>query len=128
MISILAALALATSANPAPATYLVSATISQDGKVLSRPRLTTKDGETAGIMIGDVTRNYALKVTPKRDAAQIAADDTVSLSLDLVVGNASQNRRVDTTVVAKLGKTVTLTLPATVAEPAVTVDVTANRF
>ena len=120
----LALVALASVATaPAPVDYHIHAAIRQDGKVIFDPRLRTRAGEDAMVVIGDDAAKYALKVVTNPDAGTGA----VSMSLELVVTRKASSRRIATTVVVRTGEPVVLTLPATNTDPAVTVDVSADK-
>ncbi len=130
MILALAALMAAMSTQPADASagqYLIHATLIQDGKVLCDPRLTAKAGETAAFVSDNGVTRYALKVVAGPDAEHKAGLNGVSLWLDLVVGRDANSRHVETTIVVKPGEPATLTLPASDANPPVTVNVAADK-
>ena len=125
------ALALAAAiANPSdtvPVQYQIHATMIQDGEVMYDPRLVSHAGETATFAVGSTAMSYDLKVIASPDAAHTAGADSVSLAVDLVVGRQGSNRHVVTTVVVKSGEPVHLTLPASATDPAVTVDISADK-
>ncbi len=122
------AAAIAAPADTAPAQYQIHATVIQDGQVLYDPRLTTNAGETASFVeAGHGTSDYTLKVTPTMDATDKAGPDGVSMAVDLVVAQPGSNRRFTGTVVVKAGEPVHLTLPASKTEPAVTVNISADK-
>jgi len=129
MFSVVAlAAVVAAPALPALNGYQVHATMIQDGKVLWDQGLTAKAGETKAIVnLGDVG-TYALKVIATPDVTQKAGTDGISLSLDLVVSRKASDRRVATTVVVKAGEPVTLTLPADGADPAIQMNVSADKI
>ena len=122
------AAAIATPSDAVPAQYQIHATMIQDGKVLYDPRLVSPAGGTATFVeAGHGTTDYALKVIATPDATHNAGPDGVSLAVDLVVGRPGSNRRVVGTVIVKAGEPVRLTLPASAADPAVTVDISADK-
>ncbi len=123
------AAAIAAPSDAVPAQYQIHATMIQDGRVLYDPRLTTNAGETASFVeAGHGTTDYSLKVTPIADATHKAGPDGVSMAVDLVVAQQGSNRRVTGTVVVKAGDPVHLTLPASKTEPAVTVNISADKI
>ena len=130
MILALAALAaaIATPSDATPVQYQIHAKMIQDGKVLYDPRLVSHSGEAASFVVaGHGTTDYALKVTATPDATHNAGPDGVSLAVDLVVGRQGSHRRIVGTVIVKAGQPVHLTLPASAADPAVTVDISADK-
>jgi len=122
------AAAIAAPADAVPVQYQIHATMIQDGKVLYDPRLVSHAGETATFVeSGDGTTDYDLKVTATPDATHNAGPDGVSLAVDLVVGRQGSHRRIVGTVIVKAGEPVHLTLPASAADAAVTVDISADK-
>jgi hypothetical protein len=124
----LAAAIATTTTDAVPVQYQIHATMIQDGKVVYDPRLLSHAGETATFVVGGHgTTDYDLKVTATPDARHHAGPDGVSLAVDLMVGRQGSNRHVLTTVVVKSGEPVHLTLPASATDPAVTVDISADK-
>ena len=118
---------LAAAMSTAPGQYQIHATMIQDGKVLYDPRLVANAGEPATFVTGDGKTDYDLRVVATPDSLDKAGPDGVALSVDLSVGRQDNRRHLVTKVVVKPGELVTLTLPASAANPSISVNISADK-